>query len=168
MTQFVFSVALQDGTRVRDAVQADNAASARFILHYRYKDRYKSSDILSETAMPQAYECPVCHNTEHRLGALICKVCGEPLPAWVREQHPSMDTVNAFRTIGRHAFVAYRRRTENPRTVIIFADDEAQAMRKALGCFGYPQADWERLSKGVGPVAVHGLTPTADAQVYEI
>lgn len=168
MTQFVFSVALQDGTRVRDAVQADNAASARFILHYRYKDRYKSSDILSETAMPKAYECPVCHNTEHRLGALICKVCGEPLPAWVREQHPSMDTVNAFRTIGRHAFVAYRRRTENPRTVIIFADDEAQAMRKALGCFGYPQADWERLSKGVGPVAVHRLTPTADAQVYEI
>ena len=61
MTQFVFSVALQDGTRVHDAVQADNAASARFILHYRYKDRYKSSDILSETVMPQAYECPVCH-----------------------------------------------------------------------------------------------------------
>ena len=95
MTQFVCSVALQDGTRVHDAVQADNAASARFILHYRYKDRYKSSDIVSETVMPQAYECPVCHNTEHRPGALICKVCGEPLPAWLREQRPSMDMVNA-------------------------------------------------------------------------
>lgn len=168
MTQFVFSVALQDGTRVHDAVQADNAASARFILHYRYKDRYKSSDILSETVMPQAYECPVCHNTEHRPGALICKVCGEPLPAWLREQRPSMDMVNAYRTIGRHAFVAYRRRVENPKTVIIFADDQAQAMRKALGYFGYPQCDWERLSKGVGPIAVQRMIPTADAQVYEI
>ena len=168
MTQFIFSVALQDGTHVRDAVQADNAASARFILHYRYKDRYKSSDILSETLMPQAYECPVCHNTEHRPGALICKVCGEPLPAWLREQRPSMDMVNAYRTIGRHAFVAYHRRVENPKTVIILADDEAQAMRKALGYFGYPQCDWERLTRGMGPVAVHKLTPTADAQVYEI
>lgn len=168
MTQFVFSVALQDGTRVRDAVQADNAASARFILHCRYKDQYKSSDILSETAMPQVYKCPVCHNTEHRPGALICKVCGEPLPSWVREQRPSTNTVNAYRTIGRHAFVAYRRRVKNPKTVVIFADDENQAMRKALGYFGYPQSDWERLSKGMGPVAVQRVTPTADAQIYEI
>ena len=168
MIQFVFSVALQDGTHVRDAVHADNAAAARFILRYRYKERYKSSDILSETVMPQVYECPVCHNTEHSPGALICKVCGEPLPAWVREQRPSMNAVNAFRTIGRHAFVAYRRRTENPRTVIIFADDETQAMRKALGYFGYPHCDWERLSKGMGPIAVQRVTPTADAQIYEI
>lgn len=168
MTQFTFSVALRDGTHVRDTVQADNAASARFILHYRYKDRYKSADILSETAMLQVYECPVCHNTEHRPGALICKVCGEPLPTWVREQNPSAEVVKAYRTIGQHAFVAYRCRSEAPKIVVIFADDEAQAMRKALGYFGYPVSDYERLSKGVGPIAVRRVTPTADAQVYEI
>lgn len=169
MTQFKFSITLNDGSRIEDTVQANTASSARFILHYRYKGRYQSSEILSEQLMPKAYECPVCHNMEHAPGALICNVCGEPLPVWVREQNPSAEVVKAYRTIGQHAFAAYRRRSEDPKFVVIFADDEAQAMRKALGYFGYPQADWERLSKGVGsPIAVRRVTPTADAQVYEI
>lgn len=168
MTQFIFSVNLQDGTSIRDAVQAETAASARFIVRSRYKGRFNGAELLSETAMPQPYECPVCHNTEHPVGALTCKICGEPLPAWVREQRRSDKEKEAFRTIGRHVFVAYRRRVENPRTVVILADDWGQAMRKALGYFGYPQADWERLSKGLGPIAVKQVTRTADAQVYEM
>ena len=27
-----------------------------------------------------AYECPICHNTEHLPGAKFCMICGEPFP----------------------------------------------------------------------------------------
>lgn len=169
MTRFVCLVTLQDGSQIKDTVQAGNAVTAQFILHYRYGNRYRKSDILSETPIQQAYECPVCHNTEHRPGSKICAVCGVPLPAWIREKNPSLETVKAYRTIGKHAFSAYRRRSENPKAIIIFADDEDQAMRKALGYFGYPESDWQRLSNGVGgPIAVCRLQPTTDAQIYTI
>lgn len=60
-----------------------------------------------------------------------------------------------YRAAADHIFVA-KRRYEGDRTLIIFADDLANAKEKAQAAFG------------LSSVFVHSLTATDDPQVYEV
>ena len=77
----------------------------------------------------------------------------------------SMQAISHFAK--EHAYVAYKRFSCSPKSIVIFARDEQDAVEHALSHFGYPKSDWPRLSTGIGPIMVKRISPTKDAQVFE-
>lgn len=73
-----------------------------------------------------------------------------------------MNTKEAYKTIAKHIFVAYRVRTENPLEIIVMAESKDDAQRIANNYFGVPE------DSGNTFVMVHELTKTEKDNVFFI
>lgn len=73
----------------------------------------------------------------------------------------------AAELMSEYAYVAWKRGSENQKRIVVSACDDQKAIELALEYFGYPAANWQALSRENGPVAVHKLISTTNAQVFE-